>query len=156
MKSQPITYRLEPGAYQEHVLSPRVLCFSPFEFAWWCKNRFWCCCSEDDSYHLLQSGYEFVNCVDGMEDTPTSNTVFERPKMEDNSRTMHEMFVAWKDTTELYSMRRLTKERDRLPALSGIAKRFQNVFGGRYLAGIWEQDLAWALHWYVSSPGKRS
>lgn len=61
----------------------------------------------------------------------------------------------WKSTVESYSTKKLTIETDRLPALSGIAKRFQNVLGGRYLAGLWEQHLVSGLAWVTYYPGKR-
>ncbi|KAJ5998761.1 HET domain protein [Penicillium sp. IBT 35674x] len=46
-----------------------------------------------------------------------------------------------------YTTRLLTFPSDRLPAISGIALRFQKEIGGRYVAGLWESDLPWGLLW---------
>lgn len=44
----------------------------------------------------------------------------------------------WYELMEDYSFRSLAGETDKLPALSGLARRFQDVFpDGKYLAGIW-------------------
>jgi hypothetical protein len=45
--------------------------------------------------------------------------------------------------------KRLTKESDRLPALSGIAKKARVRLTSKYLAGLWETDLACGLGWTV-------
>ncbi|TLD29478.1 HET-domain-containing protein [Venturia nashicola] len=75
--------------------------------------------------------------------------------MEDKIEIVADMLEAWNSTVESYSTKCMTKEEDRLPALSGIAKRFQNIFVRQYLAGIWERRLILGLCWYVGSPGKR-
>jgi hypothetical protein len=47
---------------------------------------------------------------------------------------------------------RLTDLDDVLPALGGVAHRFkQSVNPGRYLAGLWEKELAMCLLWQVYS-----
>lgn len=142
-------------AYQEHLLSPRVLYFSQFEVAWRCKDRFWCCCSDEDSYVRVSPRYDFVKILDGVGKETTSTAVSEVSNMDDTGRTMDHILGSWRSTIQSYSDKNLTKEGDRLPALSGIAKRFQNIFGGRYLAGIWEQHLVAGLCWHVYLPGKR-
>lgn len=55
-------------------------------------------------------------------------------------------------------MRRyLTNDRDVLPALSGIASEFQRTRKpGRYLAGLWDNDLLRGLLWWTAKPGSRS
>lgn len=54
----------------------------------------------------------------------------------------------WYELMEDYSFRSLTKETDKLPALSGLARHYQDVFpGGKYLAGIWSTHLPAALLW---------
>lgn len=41
------------------------------------------------------------------------------------------LIESWLEIVQRCSTKQLTKEEDRLPALSGIAKRFQDVIGGR-------------------------
>jgi hypothetical protein len=42
----------------------------------------------------------------------------------------------WYSLMEDYSIRSLTKEIDKLLPLSGLAKHYQGIFSGKYLAGI--------------------
>jgi hypothetical protein len=54
----------------------------------------------------------------------------------------------WQCIATDYSARSLTVSSDKLPALAGIARRFQERSGDEYLAGIWKKspldDLLWA------------
>lgn len=43
----------------------------------------------------------------------------------------------------------LTKEKDKLIALSGIAKEMREFLDDRYFAGHWAKNLTWDLLWYV-------
>ncbi|KAF1363709.1 hypothetical protein EJ07DRAFT_162921 [Lizonia empirigonia] len=49
---------------------------------------------------------------------------------------------------EQYSTLKLTKQTDRLPALSGLCKRIQHI-RGKYAAGLWMESLAFDLLWRV-------
>jgi hypothetical protein len=44
-----------------------------------------------------------------------------------------------------YSMEKFTFASDRLPALSGIAARVQDCFPQKYIAGLWESNIAQGL-----------
>jgi hypothetical protein len=46
-----------------------------------------------------------------------------------------------------YAGRSLTKDTDILPALSGIARSFQNVLQSEYCAGMWKEDHIYSLLW---------
>jgi hypothetical protein len=54
----------------------------------------------------------------------------------------------WASIIEEYSRLTLTFEKDRLPALSGIARLANHFCPGRYVAGLWEKDLPRQLLWY--------
>ncbi|KAI9765702.1 MAG: hypothetical protein M1839_005397 [Geoglossum umbratile] len=55
----------------------------------------------------------------------------------------------WYLLIEEYTLRSLTRPSDKLPALSGLARMFQSVFGtrSRYVAGIWSGDILNGLAW---------
>ncbi|KAL3426417.1 heterokaryon incompatibility protein [Phlyctema vagabunda] len=54
----------------------------------------------------------------------------------------------WYELMEDYSFRALTQETDKLPALSGLARYYQDIFSGsKYIAGIWSTHLPAALLW---------
>lgn len=56
----------------------------------------------------------------------------------------------WGTLVEKYSVRKLTNPDDKLLALAGLAERFASLTEGkfgRYLAGLWEEDLLRQLLW---------
>ena len=55
------------------------------------------------------------------------------------------------DIASYYSSCLITKARDKLPALSGISRRYQQLTGEEYLAGIWKGSVSYGLGWYISS-----
>jgi hypothetical protein len=58
---------------------------------------------------------------------------------------------AWYDIVEIYSIRALTRESDRLIALTGIASFIAASTGGKFLAGTWKSTLLLNLLWNVKS-----
>jgi hypothetical protein len=53
----------------------------------------------------------------------------------------------WHEIVEEYSYLDLTFEKDKFPAISGIAKQMQCVRDVKYLAGLWEDNLVEDLLW---------
>ncbi|KAH8590755.1 heterokaryon incompatibility protein-domain-containing protein [Bisporella sp. PMI_857] len=69
----------------------------------------------------------------------------------------HPRFDSWHALVEEYSSRYLTEPTDSLIALSGVAKQFAKRADnpGKYLAGLWEENLVYDLLWCVKSPSVR-
>jgi hypothetical protein len=62
----------------------------------------------------------------------------------------------WASVVHLYTSAHLTFARDKLPALSGIARRIHSQKGGQYLAGLWRDERIEAqLCWRVEEPRTR-
>ncbi|KFY74101.1 hypothetical protein V499_05851 [Pseudogymnoascus sp. VKM F-103] len=59
----------------------------------------------------------------------------------------------WLDIAFMYSMRHLTFEPDRFPALSGLATFFSKRLGKQYYAGIFSGGIAHGLLWCAVTPG---
>jgi hypothetical protein len=59
----------------------------------------------------------------------------------------------WQHVIMDYSERLLSQQQDRLPALAGLARKFQTSSLGEYYAGIWELSLRRALLWSVGYSG---
>lgn len=57
------------------------------------------------------------------------------------------LHTLWYDLVRAYSLRELTFEDDKLPALSGLASLFAARTEDCYCAGLWERDLAHELLW---------
>ncbi|KAK3169916.1 hypothetical protein OEA41_009300 [Lepraria neglecta] len=53
----------------------------------------------------------------------------------------------WDDTIEAYAIKDLTREEDKLVAISGIAKKVQDVVKDEYVAGLWKRNMIYGLLW---------
>ena len=59
-------------------------------------------------------------------------------------------YEIWWDILHEYTGKSLTKDEDRLPAISGIAMRIQAHIGDQYVAGLWRNNLVEDLQWFTS------
>ncbi|KAK0710600.1 heterokaryon incompatibility protein-domain-containing protein, partial [Lasiosphaeris hirsuta] len=106
--------------YQEQWLSRRILHFTQHELVWVCNETTACECGRNQ-FGVAPSTFE-VSC---------------RPSR-------------WEDMVHEYSSRAFTQMTDRLPALAGIATVYSSECDtppGRYLCGLWSEDLPGALFW---------
>lgn len=104
--------------FQEWMLSPRVLHINTMTL-WDCLNGY---ANELSHRHM---------------DTPILSR--------DPTRLGRD--VSWSSIMEEYSRRDITFERDRLPALAGLAACYRQVTGYTYLAGLWLEEMPKALLW---------
>ncbi|KAJ3543531.1 hypothetical protein NM208_g2538 [Fusarium decemcellulare] len=116
---------------QERLLSTKILHFLPSQL------------------YLESTGDKVISVNTGLhhyvDTVPSLVSVYDREK-----RTQR-----WHEIVEWYSRCALTKETDKLPALSGIATIFQRVSHDDYLAGLWARDFYKDLLW-LSADGTRS
>lgn len=57
----------------------------------------------------------------------------------------------WSLIVKRYTLCDLTLKKDKLVALSGIARKIQGLLGSDYVAGLWRDQLPYALLWSVNS-----
>jgi hypothetical protein len=156
--------------YQERLLAPRVL--------HWCKNQiaFECrqvnraeCRPEGLPHYIMKQGV----LIDGVRlktvDVEASKQLMairllakqpssQRKKVQtlvNNVEPHLQLYELWKHWVEVYTKMELTKEQDRLIALSGIARLMTDTMKSagivdRYIAGLWQKHLASQLLWYVN------
>jgi hypothetical protein len=62
----------------------------------------------------------------------------------------------WYRIVRQYSGLSLTRKEDKLPALSGIASRIEDIIKDNYLAGVWKNDLHNGLLWFRDGPAEAS
>lgn len=114
--------------YQERMLSRRTVHFTRQELVWECVESIWCECD---------SGYAPLS------DTSSVNIPLKHFPLRDYFR------APWGNIVAAFTKLNLTFGSDRLPALSGVAKRYGQYHGLTYLAGLWkeilERDFFWAL-----------
>ncbi|KAK0651131.1 heterokaryon incompatibility protein-domain-containing protein [Cercophora newfieldiana] len=132
-------------AFQEYLLSPRILSFGQLHTAWFCDRQADADCSKNkaprsDGLSDVQrsAASELRECMLRLRRTPTSNS---RPSPED-------FFNLWYNMLHRYMGRELTYCADRLPALAAVAQRMQWVLGDEYLAGLWSGSIVRGLMWY--------
>lgn len=105
--------------FQERLLSNRFIHFTRDEIFWECRESTWC------------------ECTSGGEEWSEQRKKAPRTRSDDT----------WGAVTRLYNGTELSFEKDRLPALAGVARRYGETHGKTYLAGLWEEDLPSALVW---------
>ena len=66
-----------------------------------------------------------------------------------------ECLRTWTRIVGIYTRCQLTKEADKLIAISAIAREMKPIMGCRYLAGLWERNLVDQLEWRIDR-GDRS
>jgi hypothetical protein len=135
--------------FQEAVLSPRVLDFNTYKSVHMCSHL---------EYPSIFSGHKVVGHEWPGEDIFKNihrleasqffqSLYFMHPRyMFRNGEFDRDKFGMWRDVVYEYSARRLTFPGDRLPALSGIARRL-TPFAGTYVAGLWKESLVYHLGW---------
>lgn len=118
----PLTGRA--WAWQEHVLATRIIHFTQAQCIWEC---------------LQSRGSEMMGSLEPRADSMKSKLT--RPE---NNESVSDV---WLGMIHDYGGRSLTYKKDKLPALSGVAARFQLLFNTPYYAGLWKSrmvlDLAW-------------
>jgi hypothetical protein len=130
-------------AFQERLLSPRVLHYTTSELIWECKTTSKCQCSRILSQR--KGGIGVPALLASPQSTPTLKSSF--ASFFARNPTSQELIYQWTEIVYHYSHKRLSHDADRLPALSGLAQRFFICNLGTYAAGLWEKHLPTQLIW---------
>ena len=140
-------------AFQETLMSPRLISFGAAEIEWYCYASEGCCeCTKEPQswwhphYELLRRQRAIVNYLN----FPLHYSYSERITARDD------YYDAWEQLVDEYTTRYLTVDSDRLPALSGLATKFQQALivpESDYLARLWRAKLLNGLAWQCSEDG---
>jgi hypothetical protein len=126
---------------QERFLAPRVLHFGS-EYAFWECNT------------AIASEIYPAGMPNNFDDNPKIRD-FRFQYLADPTRSQYNM---WKRAVAAYAECLLTKESDKLVAISGVAKDLGCLGGlGNYVAGLWKDHFIFDLLWHcgISSVGTR-
>ncbi|KAH8806085.1 heterokaryon incompatibility protein-domain-containing protein [Xylogone sp. PMI_703] len=142
--------------FQERLVSPRVVLFAGGEVMWECSTYTACECQ----YKTL---VDDVSCPKVMYAKSLATTKSHRKRFSrsnsDKLRTTVEYYVedgvkvpfrlmSWHIVVAIYSTLNLTKETDKLPAISAVAEQISaSKPGQEYLAGLWSDSLIDDLMW---------
>ncbi|KAK6073425.1 HET domain-containing protein [Seiridium cupressi] len=115
-------------ALQERILARRLLHYNSRQLYYECDSGIF---GEDGSWQDSRYGQS------GTLRLPLSETALDQSGI-------HEL---WYHLVGQYGSRKLTRITDRLPAMSGLAKRFATRINAQYLAGIWSDELLEGIAW---------
>jgi hypothetical protein len=117
---------------QEAELSPRTIHFSTDQLIWRCWSQHACEARPVKAFSpsLNQPKFSHSYLVDALHKDESSDP-----------------FVDWYTLISDYATKKLTFDKDRLPAISALARKWQKLTGDRYVTGLWEGDLRRGLCW---------
>ena len=136
--------------YQEFLISPRVISFYHDALEFKCARGL----DSDDGLNTEELR------MDMGASQPHLSPLFYRQKSELlsrfawrgalSSRKRQSLRQLWNRILSEYSGRRLSDLDDKLPAFSAIASEFHRLWGGQYLAGLWDTQLVHDMQWYAA------
>jgi hypothetical protein len=128
-------------AYQERLLSPRFLHFLDTEVVWECNALSACQCGLEMPLAPI-GGAAAWNQGTGKNSKAEHWSKLRNQQVDTTNR--------WDMIVEEYSRANLTKHRDKLPAIAGVAKQLmEHGEMSAYRAGLWNHDLYRGLLWHA-------
>jgi hypothetical protein len=115
--------------YQEQEMSIRRLLFGSSKVYFYCDKYLW------------TEGYE------APQDISTSGILSQVTKFKESRVTSRELYQCWDELITSYGGRSVTFDKDRLPAIAGLARIVGEALQDQYLAGLWEGGLLEGLMW---------
>ena len=134
--SSPLSKRA--WAFQERLLSPRVLHFGEEQLHWECNEMSAC-----------------ETCPGGIQPkTSRKWSQYCTPSVAKGQlMTTHNDFLGdvWSPIISSYSTGALTKFSDKCLAISGIVEQAQSLYKGTYMAGLWRENFEVQLLWGIDT-----
>jgi len=125
-------------AFQERLLSPRLLQFSGIELFWTCQTEAFKTISNGVIYYMVQRNR-------------LPSRLFNNELRGGKSwRTPRQRIEMWTKVVSEYSKRKLTCPEDRLPALLGIVAELKEIWKDEYVYGLWKECMVSLLGWRPS------
>ena len=140
--------------FQERLISPRVLYFGKNEIAWECRAAHACECEP----RLVN--YPPTTNLDSDTLKKNPKAVFSQFTVNTSGTSVLFPSSLWHKMVDVYTSLNLTFNKDRFPALSGLATEVQRSRPeDEYIAGLWKStfmaDLLWRRHRKPSDTGPR-
>lgn len=156
MKTSPLNTR--GWTLQEALLSPRALSYGSQQMVWECLER-----QIDEGGRPVAPGEKyrdkkFIQELLTSQSNARKQSAFRKAVSLSSyvtdtwQKQFERPYDRWFDIVTEYTSRRLTVATDILPALSGLAKAFQNLVADQYCAGLWANDLLRGLMWRRQPP----
>ena len=157
--------------FQERLLAPRVIHFCEDQIAFECRVSDRAECRPDGLPHYQMHGNEIIdgarlksfNAATGrrlrlarLRGKYSSELELEEVADPEDPRFKRLYYYElWKRIVDSYTKMQITEEKDRLIALSGIAREMASEMDSqglkdKYIAGMWQQSIAQQLLWHVN------
>ncbi|RGP77970.1 heterokaryon incompatibility [Fusarium longipes] len=124
--------------FQERFLSPSVLYFAKDQLLWECRTNHRC-----EVFPQGIPSHWSDKAMDSLMEQRLS-----AQQIQGNRLTL-KTFSLWTDLVQQYSRCDLTRPSDKLHAMAGIAKLFEEYTGDEYAAGLWKSCFTAMLDWRV-------
>lgn len=147
--------------YQERLLGRRVLHFTKDELVFECLTSLDCECGTMSCFaqNWLRPPRLYLGRQPPVELGKVSATDTEQhseiPVKGSTDEEQTRILDQWYDIAAEYSSLSITRSSDWLPALAGMASKWESAATGPYMAGLWSQDILRGLLWIHSSPDTR-
>jgi hypothetical protein len=125
-------------AFQERLLSPRLLQYSGIELFWTCQT---------EPFKTISNGVIYYTVPRNRLPSQLFNNELRGGKSWTTPRQRIEM---WIKIVSEYSKRKLTYPEDRLPALLGIVTVLTQIWKDKYVYGLWKECIVSLLGWQPS------
>jgi hypothetical protein len=121
---------------QERLLSKRIIHFCKGQIYWECQTT----CIAESGLEMPQVLGIFLGISRILKPMKEGVDIFQ---------DYQSIYWEWFRLLVVYTERNLTKNQDKLPALSGLAREFAQRTGDEYYAGLWFKFLPLGLLWEV-------
>lgn len=126
---------------RERLLSPRTLYFGCNQIWWECREYTAAESSPSGLHPLASKTTTKLSLMPNLPSIPM-------PSISSVSRPW--VFETWSKVVKAYSACSVTVVNDKLMAIAGLAKVFRAKVKCEYVAGMWRDDLGWALRWHTT------
>ncbi len=116
---------------QERVLAPRVIWFSEQQLFWECRESLAC-----ETFQVQLPDFY--------------------GQYQPSNRGIDTLSKRWPSLVTKYTTGKLTRDSDKLVAISGLAQKAQQETGDDYVWGLWRRDLEAQLCWTLKDKSKGS
>ena len=136
---------------QEVLLAPRVIYFTPHQWIWECSQL--CASQRFPTQNLIGNRLQNFNIRETFAGQADSKI-----ESELSLRFDYELYRIWMNSVNAFTSRNLTKPRDKLVAISGLAKDIHSrlTVKDKYIVGLWRRHLLLHMLWKVSYGKKGS
>lgn len=136
---------------QERILSPRIVHFGVQQLFWEC-HELEACESFPDGLPESPDPLTFIVRTGLKRIKPAVKYAIQNAENSNVSESRLDGYAYWDGIVDIYTRSSLTRQEDKLIALSGVAKEMSFLLNDQYLAGLWKRNLPYQLLWSVHKP----